>query len=84
MNQKLRTDAEDIARSAIEAVKPDEADALPSCKKLGIKTAGKGAFKGGVVLVNDVCDKDLSFEILVNALKTETEADAAEKLFGKN
>lgn len=25
MNQKLRTDAEDIARSAIEAVKPDEA-----------------------------------------------------------
>ena len=25
MNQKLRADAEDIARSAIEAVKPDEA-----------------------------------------------------------
>lgn len=65
-------------------VKPDEADALPSCKKLGIKTAGKGAFRGGVMLVNDVCDKDLSFEILVNALKAETEAETAEKLFGKN
>ena len=37
MNQKLRADAEDIARSAIEAVKPDEAvkRALADLEKSG-------------------------------------------------
>lgn len=59
MNQKLRTDAEDIARSAIEAVRPDEAvkRALAGFRPEGrvfLAAVGKAAWQMAQVAVREL------------------------------
>lgn len=54
---------------------------LESVKNLGIKIEGMGSFNGGVVLTNDICDKDLSFETLIQTKKSEIEKFVSDELF---
>lgn len=60
-----------------------DVEKLASAAKLGLKARENGDFKGGIMLIGRVCDKDLSFGTLLNAEKAETEADVAEMLFGE-
>ena len=39
--------------------------------------------RGGVVLVGYKCDKNLTLDTLVKQIRPETEAEIAEKLFGR-
>lgn len=48
--------------------------------KPGVK---RGGFGGGVKLVNEYCDKDLSFKSLIDNKKDDLAAKVAEELFGK-
>lgn len=61
-----------------------EADvmSLSVAKKKKLKFGGAdGRFGGGVMLVNDVCDKDLSFNAVLETHKDELEAEIAAALF---
>lgn len=54
---------------------------LDVCKNLALTAVKNGKFSGGIVLNNAVCDKNLTFDTLVEELKTRTEAEVAVKLF---
>ena len=55
---------------------------LPVFKEKKLKFGGTSdKFRGGIMLVNDVCDKDLSFKALLDNKKDELEAEIAAALF---
>lgn len=55
---------------------------LPVFKEKKLKFDGTSdKFRGGIMLVNDVCDKDLSFKALLDNKKGELEAEIAAALF---
>ena len=55
---------------------------LPVFKEKKLKFGGTcDKFRGGIMLVNDVCDKDLSFKALLDNKKDELEAEIAAALF---
>jgi len=61
----------------------DKISALPIVLERGLtveKTGG--AFKGGLVLVGNECDKNLTFEALIQSVKDEKQAEIASRLFG--
>ena len=41
-----------------------------------------GDFKGGLVLVGNECDKNLTVEALIQSVKDEKQAEIASRLFG--
>ena len=47
----------------------------------GVEKTG-GEFKGGVVLIGNECDKNLTFEALIQSVKDEKQAEIASRLFG--
>ena len=54
---------------------------LPVFKEKKLKFGGTSdKFRGGIMLVNDVCDKDLSFKALLDNKKDELEAEIAAAL----
>ncbi len=55
---------------------------LPAVKKFNLTVTKTGEFKGGFVLETSVCDKNMSFEATVTEIRTITESEVAEKLFG--
>lgn len=61
----------------------EEAEALESAVKLGLKAEKTGSFDGGIVLCGKAVDKDLTFKSLVEAVRENTESETAEELFGK-
>ena len=50
-------------------------------KKLTVSDV-KGEFVGGIMLVGEICDKDLTFKSLVNEYKPEFVSDVSKELFG--
>ena len=40
-----------------------------------------GDFVGGVMLIGKVCDKDLTFESVINSKKEELSSEVAKRLF---
>ena len=55
---------------------------LPVFRARSLTFCGKdGAFSGGILLKNDLCDKDLSFESLIDAQRSALESELSETLF---
>ena len=61
--------------------KPETINALKKAKK-NYKILDEGDFTGGCIVISDSVEIDLSFETLVNDLRTDLETDIAHKLFG--
>jgi len=54
---------------------------LPVVKDRALTVKTDGAFLGGVVIVGEKCDKNLSFEALIQSAKEEKQAEIAARLF---
>jgi vacuolar-type H+-ATPase subunit E/Vma4 len=60
-----------------------EISALPVVSERGLKVSDtRGSFAGGIVLVGGGCDKNLSFEALIQSAKEQNQAEVAARLFG--
>ena len=59
-----------------------QAEELPTAEKLSLKAKKTGDFGGGIVLLGEKFDKDLTFKALCETKKESMEAEIAEKLFG--
>ena len=60
-----------------------EVGALSACRKKNLSVSDElGAFSGGMMLLNEKCDKDLTFETLLKEIQPEIESETADRLFG--
>ncbi|MBS1314784.1 MAG: hypothetical protein HP048_05490 [Clostridia bacterium] len=60
-----------------------EVGALSACRKKNLSVYDElGAFSGGMMLLNEKCDKDLTFETLLKEIQPEIESETADRLFG--
>lgn len=60
-----------------------EVGALSVCREKKLSVSDEpGAFSGGMMLLNEKCDKDLTFETLLNEIQPEIESETADRLFG--
>lgn len=55
---------------------------LAVVSRLGLKVSLSDAFEGGAVLVGKKCDKNLTFEALIQSAKDVKQAEVAERIFG--
>ena len=60
----------------------DKINALPVIKALSLKTGKTGSFAGGVILIGEKTDKNLTFETIIASEREKKQAEIAEKLFG--
>ncbi|MBO6263419.1 MAG: hypothetical protein J6N93_04005, partial [Clostridia bacterium] len=81
---KYAEEGETIVISALSAIGEEEVKALPVVKERSLFVRGGGKFGGGIVIEGKACDKDLSFDSIVDELKESTEADVAISLFGRS
>ena len=51
-------------------------------KALSLKTGKTGSFAGGVILIGEKTDKNLTFETIIASEREKKQAEIAEKLFG--
>lgn len=71
-----------LVLSSSAPLKEADVAALAVFKAKKLKFGGAdGKFRGGIMLVNEVCDKDLSFKALLDNRKDELEAEIAAALF---
>ena len=70
-----------IINSASKKVTEQEILSLETAKKLNLKCQNTGDFVGGIMLVNKLCDKDLTFKTIIGIQKSQLETYVATKLF---
>ena len=79
--KKYADDGDGIILSSRCACKNDIC-ALPVIAEKGLRVSeAYGSFAGGLILVGKGCDKNVTFEALVQAAKDEMQADIATRLF---
>lgn len=82
MLQKYAEVGEQIVLSKSSEIYRKDIETLPVVqeKKLSLSESC-GDFSGGILLLGEKCDKDLSFDTALKTLKTQIESETAEHLF---
>lgn len=82
MLQKYAEVGEQIVLSKNAATYRKDIETLPVVQEKKLELSEScGDFSGGILLLGEKCDKDLSFDTALKTLKTQIESETAEHLF---